>query len=85
MLEHVVRFVIALFVPALEESNVTGVLRDLAGSGVRRKTTQLLNQSGNSLAFVHGKLNLVSTEMTGNRARRILQRRARVLGAANDG
>jgi hypothetical protein len=37
------------------------------------------------LAFVHGKLNLVSTEMTGNRARRIFQERARVPGAANDG
>src|SRR6266480_2263953 len=56
MFEHVVRFVITLLIPTAEEADVTGMLRDLASAAGRRRASQLLDQPGNSLVFVHGKL-----------------------------
>ncbi len=67
MLEHVVRFVVALLIPAAEKTDVTGVLRDLVGRACGRAAAQLLDQLGNSLAFIHGTLSFVSAVMTGNR------------------
>ena len=85
MLEHIVRFVIALLVPATKEADVAGMLRDLGRHVRRRRGAQFFHQPGNSLAFVHGKLSLGSAEMTGNRARIVFPRRAGVRTAAGDG
>ena len=82
MLEDIVRFVVTLLIPAAEKTDVTGMLRDFLARGRGRRTAQLLHQPGNSLAFVHGKLNLVSAEMTGNRAPIVFQRRAGVRAAS---
>lgn len=71
MLEHVVRFVIALLVPAKKEAGVAGMIRNFSTHAPRWRAAQLLDQPGNSLVFVHGTLSLVSAEMTGNRAGRV--------------
>lgn len=85
MLEHVVCFVVALLVPAAKKTEVTGMLRDLVRRLLRRRAAQLFHQPGNSLAFVHGKLNFVSAEMTGNRARIVFPTEGWVRTAAVDG
>lgn len=85
MFEHVVRFVIALLVPATEKTDVTGMLRDLARRLVGRRAAQLRHQLGNSLAFVHGELSFGSAVMTGNPARILFQRRAVAHTAAAEG
>ncbi len=69
VLEHIVCFVIALLIPAAEEADVTWMPGNFGRRLLRRGAAQLFYQSGNSLAFVHRKLSLVSAEMTGNRAR----------------
>jgi hypothetical protein len=43
------------------------MLRNLVGRFFRRRAAQLLDEPGNSLAFVHGELSFVSAVMTGNR------------------
>ena len=85
MLEDVVRFVIALLIPAPKEAEVTRMRGDVVTRALRRLTVQLLEEPGNSLAFVHEKLNLVSAEMTGNRARILFRGRARAPMATSDG
>jgi len=77
MLEDIVRFVVALFVPAAKEAKITRVGRDLAGRRLSRRVAYLFKQPGNSLAFAHEERNLVSAEMTGNRARILFRGRAR--------
>ncbi len=62
------RFVITLLVPAAEESNITGMLRDIVRLKAWWRATQLRYEFGNSLAFVHEKLSFVVAEMTGNPA-----------------
>ena len=81
MLQDIVRFVVALLIPAAEKPDVARMLRDFPGRGAGRP----FQQPGNSLAFVHGKLNLVSAEMTGNRAPIVFQRRAGVRAASGEG
>ena len=71
MLEHVVRFVVALLVPATKEAGVAGMLRNFPALTARGRAAQLFDQPGNSLVFIHGTLNLVFAEMTGNRAGRV--------------
>jgi hypothetical protein len=61
------------------------MLRDLVAGRVGGRAAQFFHQPGNSLAFVHGTLNLVSAEMTGNRARIVFQGRAGLRTAAGDG
>jgi hypothetical protein len=85
LLEHVVRLVIALLIPATKKAKVTGMLRDFVGRFIVRSTAQLFDQPGNSLAFVHGTLSFGSAEMTGNRAPIVFPRRADVRTAAGDG
>ena len=85
MLEHVVRFVVALLIPATKKAEVTGMLRDFVGRFISRGAAQLFHQPGNSLAFVHGTLSFGSAEMTGNRAPIVFPRRADVRTAAGDG
>jgi hypothetical protein len=69
MLEDVVRFVITLFIPTAKKTDVTRMLGDFVRLGAGRCAAQLRDELGNSLAFIHGKLSLVSAVMTGNRAR----------------
>lgn len=69
MLEHIMRFVIALLVPTAEESDITGMFRDVVRIKAGPPATQLRYEFGNSLAFVHEKLSFVVAEMTGNPAR----------------
>ena len=85
MLEDVVRFVIALLVPAAEETEVAWMPGNLARRLFRRRAAQLLHESGNSLAFVHEEFSLVSAEMTGNRARIVFPRRAKLGTATGEG
>jgi len=85
MLEHIMRFVVALLIPASEKADIAGMPRNLAPRVLGRLLLQLFHQPGNSLAFVHGTLSLVSAEMTGNRARRVFPRRADGHTATGDG
>ena len=85
VLEHIVRFVIALLIPATEKTDVAWMPGNFGRRLLRRRAAQLFYQSGNSLAFVHGKLSLVSAEMTGNRAPIVFPRRADVRTATGDG
>ena len=87
MLEDVVRFVVTLLIPTAKKAHVTGMIRNLVGCLFRRWAAQLLDESGNSLAFVHGELSFVSAAMTGNRARILFffQWRAVVHTAAGKG
>lgn len=85
MFEDVVGFVIALLVPATKEAEITRVRGHVVRRSLRRLTAQLLEEPGNSLAFIHEKLNLVSAEMTGNRARILFRGRARAGIATSDG
>lgn len=78
VLEHVMRVVVTLLIPAAKESEIARMPRDFVGRVLRRRAARFGDQSGNSLAFVHGKLSLDSAEMTGNRARIVFPRRARV-------
>jgi len=85
MLEDIVRFVIALLIPATKKAEVTGMLLEFVGRFISRDAAQLFHQPGNSLAFVHGTLSFSSAEMTGNRAPIVFPRRADVRTAAGDG
>lgn len=85
MLEDVVSFVISLLIPAEKETDVARIPGNFARRALRRRAAQLFHQSGNPLAFVHEALNLVSAEMTGNRARIVFPRRADVITATGDG
>lgn len=85
MLEDVVRLVITLLIPATKEAEVAGMIRNFLPRPIGGLAAQLFDQPGNSLVFVHGKLILVSAEMTGNPARIVFQRRAGVRTAASDG
>ena len=76
MLKDVVRLIVALFIPAAEEAEITGMLRDVVRRGIGRSAAHFLEEPGNSLAFVHEGRNLGSAEMTGNRARIVFRGRA---------
>ncbi len=85
MLKDIVRFVITLLIPAAKEADVTRMLCDIVRRAVGWRTAQLFDEPGNSLAFVHGKLTLVSAEMTGNRVGIVFQWRAGACTAAAQG
>jgi hypothetical protein len=61
------------------------MLRDLIARLPGRRVAQPFQQPGNSLAFIHTTLSLVSAEMTGNRARIVFPRRAEVHTATGEG
>ena len=63
------RFVVALLNPTAKKAHVAGKFRDFVARLFRRCAAQLLDEPGNSLAFVHGELSFVSAVITGNRAR----------------
>jgi len=63
LLEHIVRLIVALFVPATEKRAVKRMLCDFCMTRVDAVTTQLSHQLRNPLAFVHGKLNLLTAQI----------------------
>ena len=63
LFEDIVRFVIALFVPATEKRAVKWVLGDVRLARIDIVASQLSHQLRNPLAFVHGKLNLVAAQI----------------------
>jgi len=69
MLEDVMRFVVALLIPTAKKADVAGMFCNLVRRLLRRRAAQLLDEPGNSLAFIHGELSFVLAVMTGNRAR----------------
>ena len=64
MLEHVMRFVVALLIPAAKVSAIKRVLCDLAGK-VRVVTFEVANELRNSFAFVHEGFNFSMPQMMG--------------------
>ena len=88
MLEHVMRFVIALLVPTAKKAHVTGMLRDLVGRFCRRALPPSCSTSREILwPLFTESLAFVSAVMTGNRARNLFffQWRAVVQTAADKG
>ena len=71
MLENVVRFVVALLVPAAEKAAVAGMVRDFAARLQRGPASQFFYETRNPLAFGHPGLNLLLSEMRGKPARLI--------------
>ena len=69
MFQNIVRFVIALFIPAPKKAAITGVLGDIATRIRRSISLELLDKSRNPLAFVHVSRNLRPSEMRGKPAR----------------
>ena len=63
LLEHIVRFVITLFVPTTEKRAVKRMLCDFCLTRIDDVSTQLSHQLRNPLAFVHGKLNLLTAQI----------------------
>ena len=63
LFEDIVRLIVALFVPATEKRAVKRVLCDVRLTGIDIVTTQLSHQLRNPLAFVHGKLNLLTAQI----------------------
>lgn len=62
LFEDVMRFVITLFVPAVEKRAVKRVLCDVRLSRIDIAMTQLSHQPRNPLAFGHGELNLMAAQ-----------------------
>src|SRR5215211_6304727 len=69
MFEHVVRFVVALFIPATEEAAITRMPLDVAYGALRIARLQLLDKARNPLAFSHAGGSLLPSEMRGKPAR----------------
>ena len=62
LFEDVMRFVITLFVPALEKRAIKRVFCDVRLSRIDIVITQLSHQPRNPLAFGHGELNLMAAQ-----------------------
>jgi hypothetical protein len=63
LLQNVMRFVIALFIPAVKKCAVKGVVRNIGLVQIQVVVTQLSHQLRNPLAFAHGKLNLLAAQI----------------------
>ena len=63
LLEYIVRLIVPLFVPATEKRAVKRMLCDFCLARIDIVTTQLSDQPRNPLAFVHGKLNLLTAQI----------------------
>src|SRR5690242_4026568 len=66
MLEHIVRFVVALLVPAAKIRPIKWMLCDLPGK-ICVVTFEVANELRNSFAFVHETLNFSMPQMMGKR------------------
>ena len=58
LLENIMRFIVALLVPAPKKSAIKWVLRDIGLGWIDLLRAQLRHQSRNPLAFIHEGLNL---------------------------
>jgi len=65
LLQNIVGFVIALFVPEVKECAIKWMLRDLAPAKIGIFAREFPHQPRNPLAFVHEGLNLVAAQMMG--------------------
>ena len=63
LLEHIVRLIVALFVPTTEKRAVKRMLCDLCLTRIDAVSAQLSHQLRNPLAFVHGELNLLTAQI----------------------
>jgi hypothetical protein len=63
LFHHVMCFIIALFVPAMEKRTIKRVVCDPCLVRIHIATTQLSHQLRNPLAFVHGKPNLLAAQI----------------------
>ena len=68
LLEHVVRFVIALLVPALKIGAVIGMTRDIDLGRIDIFAHQFGDQPRNPLAFAHEEPNLIAAQTMGKPA-----------------
>jgi hypothetical protein len=64
LLEHVVRFVVTLLVPAAKECAIKWMLRDVARK-IDSVAFELAHKLRNPLAFAHGGLNFIMPQMMG--------------------
>ena len=60
MLEHVMRFIVALLVPAREKAAIKGVCGHVVTPGAGARRLQRLNETRNPLAFGHAGRNLAA-------------------------
>lgn len=65
MLEHIVRFVVTLLIPATKKRAIIWMPRNVCGIRARRFHFKLAHQLRNPLAFAHGKFKLVAASMMG--------------------
>jgi hypothetical protein len=66
LLQNIVRFVIALFVPTPKERAIKWMIRDGNGAKIDIFSFQLADEPRNPLAFAHEGLNLTAAQMMGN-------------------
>ena len=64
MFEHIMRFVVALLVPAAKISAIKRMLRDLTRK-IRVVAFEVANELRNSFAFAHEALNFTTPQMMG--------------------
>ena len=65
MLEHIVRFVVTLPIPATKKRAIIWVPRNVCGIRARRFRFQFAHQLRNPLAFAHGMFKLAAASMMG--------------------
>ncbi len=79
------RLIVSLLIPAAKETEIAGMLTNFFRRRFHRYAAKFFHQPGNSLAFAHLKINLGSTEMTGNRGRFFFQTSVLESRSGNDG
>ena len=63
MFEHIMSFIVALFVPAAKKCAIKWVIRDRPGIRINPSAFQIADELRNPLAFVHVGLNLGVAQM----------------------
>jgi|SRR5215813_5374814 len=69
LLEHIVRFVISCFIPAMEKRAIKWMFHDVFLARVNAFNTQVCYEPRNPLAFVHEGFNLATAQMMSKPAR----------------
>ena len=83
LLEHVVRFVVTLLIPATKIGSIKWVIRHLAAQ-VDIVTFQIADQLRNPLAFVHVGLNLTELRWAANLDASFFRRAELAVAVTND-